>query len=99
VRFVGPPPAVLGLAGDTTLACDVARRAGVPVLEGSGAVADTMAGHEAAASLGYPLFVPAAMGGGGCGMRLVHSRDELAEALSSAVREAHGAFGDGTVYL
>ena len=91
---------MLGLAGDKTRAREAARAAGVPVLEGSGA------GHRrrrrarrAASALGFPLFVKAAMGGGGRGMRLVRSAEELEAALAGAIREAEAAFGDGTVYL
>ncbi len=99
IRFVGPPPAVLGLAGNKTSARNVARTAGVPVLEGSEAVADATSGQQLASALGFPLFVKAAMGGGGRGMRLVHSAAELDTALQAAMREAQAAFGDGTVYL
>jgi pyruvate carboxylase len=99
VRFVGPPPEVLGLAGDKTRARAAAQAAGVPVLQGSGAVTDAADGLRTASALGYPLFVKAAMGGGGRGMRLVRSPDELEQALAGAMREAQAAFGDGTVYL
>ena len=99
VRFVGPPASVLGLAGDKTRAREVASRAGVPVLEATEPVRDAQAARSAAESLGYPLFVKAAMGGGGRGMRLVDSPDGLARALDGAMREAQAAFGDGTVYL
>ena len=87
------------MAGDKTRAREAARAAGVPVLDGSGPVADAAAGEREAARLGFPLFVKAAMGGGGRGMRLVRSPDELEAALSGAMREAQAAFGDGTVYL
>jgi pyruvate carboxylase len=99
VIFVGPPPAVLGLAGDKTRAREAARAAGVPVLDASGPVREVAAAQEAAGALGYPLFVKAALGGGGRGMRLVESAEELPRALEGAMREAQAAFGDGTVYL
>src|ERR1700730_17921691 len=99
VTFVGPPPGVLELAGDKTRAREVAQRAGVPVLAASAPITDGAVGHDAAAALGYPLFVKAAMGGGGRGMRLVRSGEELDAALAGAIREAEAAFGDGTVYL
>jgi pyruvate carboxylase len=99
IVFVGPPASALGLAGDKTRAREVARAAGVPVLEASGAVADEAAALAAGEQLGFPLFVKAAHGGGGRGMRLVASADELPGALDSATREAQAAFGDGTVYL
>jgi len=99
LRFVGPSPEVLGLAGDKMRARDAARGAGVPVLEGSGAILDAASGREAAVALGFPVFVKAAMGGGGRGMRLVRDPDQLEQALAAAMREAQAAFGDGTVYL
>ncbi|HLW95756.1 MAG TPA: pyruvate carboxylase [Solirubrobacteraceae bacterium] len=99
IIFVGPPATALGLAGDKTRAREVARAADVPVLEASGAVADEAAALAAGKQLGFPLFVKAAHGGGGRGMRLVASADELPGALDSATREAEAAFGDGTVYL
>ena len=99
VRFVGPPAEVLGLAGNKTRAREVARRAGVPVLGASDPVSDVASAHAAAEALGYPLFVKAALGGGGRGMRVVESADGLGRALEGAMREALAAFGDGTVYL
>ncbi|MGA2755918.1 MAG: pyruvate carboxylase [Solirubrobacteraceae bacterium] len=99
VRFVGPPAEVLGLAGDKTRAREIARRAGVPVLDASDPVRDAAAAGPVAAELGFPLFVKAAHGGGGRGMRLVSSPQELPRALDGAMREALAAFGDDTVYL
>ena len=99
VCFVGPPAAVLGLAGDKTRAREVALAAGVPVLAASEPVRNAAAARKAAVELGYPLFVKAALGGGGRGMRLVSSPEELPAALDGAIREAQAAFGDGTVYL
>jgi len=99
VRFVGPPAEVLGLAGDKTRAREIARRAGVPVLDASDPVRDATAAGSIAEQLGFPLFVKAALGGGGRGMRLVSSPEELPRALDGAMREALAAFGDDTVYL
>jgi pyruvate carboxylase len=97
--FVGPPADVLGLAGDKTQAREIARRAGVPVLDASDPVRDGAAARAIAESLGFPLFVKAAQGGGGRGMRLVSSPEDLPRALDAAMREALAAFGDDTVYL
>jgi pyruvate carboxylase len=99
LTFVGPPAVVLELAGDKLRAREVARAAGVPVLDGSTAVADAAEGAAAASEIGFPLFVKAAMGGGGRGMRLVRTPEELERALAAAMREAAAAFGDGTAYL
>ncbi len=99
LRFVGPPAEVLELAGDKTRAREIARRAGVPVLAASDPVADGDAALAAGEQIGFPLFVKAAMGGGGRGMRLVATAEELPAAVDGAMREALAAFGDGTVYL
>jgi pyruvate carboxylase len=99
VRFVGPPAEVLGLAGDKTRAREIAQRAGVGVLNASEPVRDAASAAAVAEALGFPLFVKAALGGGGRGMRLVESADALPRALDGAMREALAAFGDDTVYL
>ena len=90
--FVGPPPEVIERMGRKDAAREVAVAAGVPVLPSY----DVSAGPE---SFDYPLLVKAAAGGGGKGMRIVRSAADLPEALSSARREARGAFGDETMLL
>ncbi|MCS7008189.1 MAG: ATP-grasp domain-containing protein, partial [Gaiellaceae bacterium] len=87
LTWIGPPPEALRLGGDKLEAKRVAREAGVPVLP-----------DGAPEELGFPLVVKAAAGGGGRGMRIVRSREELAEALAAARREAESAFGDGRLY-
>jgi propionyl-CoA carboxylase alpha chain len=90
--WIGPPPAVIAAMGDKLAAKDLADSAGVPTLNGS---EDRMNPSE----IGFPLLVKAAAGGGGKGMRVVASADDLEEAVSSARREAAGAFGDDRVFL
>jgi pyruvate carboxylase len=97
--FVGPPPEVLGLAGDKTRARTAAREAGVPVLDASAPVESADAALAAAEKIGFPVFVKASHGGGGRGMRLVTDPARLAASLEEARNEAAAAFGDGTVYL
>ena len=103
VVFVGPPPGAIAAMGDKMAARRLMQEAGVPVIPGTAAGKDQgLADAELLAeadSVGFPLFVKAAAGGGGKGMRLVHSRDELERALGAARREAAKAFGDDTVYL
>ncbi len=99
IVFVGPPPEVLGLAGNKTRARDAAIAAGVPVLEASEPVADGEQAMKAAESIGFPVFVKASHGGGGRGMRLVTDPSKLAASVEEARNEAEAAFGDGTVYL
>jgi propionyl-CoA carboxylase alpha chain len=106
--FVGPAAETIAAMGDKVKAKAIMAAAGVPVLpsatitaEGTGDLDDAAAGDldAAAAGVGFPLLVKAAFGGGGRGMRLVTDPAELAEAVSTARREAASAFGDGTVFL
>jgi propionyl-CoA carboxylase alpha chain len=103
VIFVGPSPEAILAMGSKIAAKDMMRAAGVPVLPGvtveSGADEDPARLRAEAASVGFPILVKAAFGGGGRGMRIVRSEDELLEAVASARREATSAFGDGTVFL
>lgn len=96
--FVGPPPAVIAAMGSKVEAKTLMEKVGVPVLPG--ATLDEDADLAAAGRrVGYPLLVKAAFGGGGRGMRVVDSADELADAVAGARREAASAFGDATVFL
>jgi acetyl/propionyl-CoA carboxylase alpha subunit len=85
--WIGPPPAALRAGADKVAAKQIAREAGVPVVE---------SGEPGA--LGFPLLVKAAAGGGGRGMRVVRSAAELEPALAAARREAGAAFGDDRVF-
>jgi acetyl/propionyl-CoA carboxylase alpha subunit len=85
--WVGPSPEALRLGGDKLAAKQIAADAGVPVLP-----------QGDPDEIGYPLLVKAAAGGGGRGMRVVRSADELEEALAAARREAEAAFGDDSVF-
>jgi pyruvate carboxylase len=97
--FVGPPAEVLELTGSKTRARDVAEAAGIPVLAASPLLEDPDAAAGHAEELGYPVFVKAAAGGGGRGMRRVERPADLRDAVATAVREAEGAFGDRRVFL
>jgi acetyl-CoA carboxylase, biotin carboxylase subunit len=100
LNWVGPSPEAIRLMGDKARARDAARRAGVPILRGSeGAVGhgeDLLAeGRE----IGYPLLVKASAGGGGRGIRLVASEQDLVSTVEVAQAEARAAFGSADVYL
>ncbi len=98
IVFVGPPSSVLNLCGNKMSAQGMAKAAGVPVLAQSKEVtADTAL--DAAVEIGFPLFVKAASGGGGRGLRLINDPDSLVSAVDVARREAESAFGDPTVFL
>ena len=103
LAFVGPSPEVIEAMGAKTAAKELMAAAGVPVLPGAvfddGADPDPAELRKAGEDIGFPLLVKAAYGGGGRGMRIVASADEIAGAVSSARREAASAFGNGTVFL
>ncbi len=99
--FVGPRPETMRLMGDKVSAIAEMKRAGVPCVPGS----DGLIGEDAQESLriardvGYPVIVKASGGGGGRGMRVVHSEAALLNAISLTRTEAAAAFGDDSVYL
>ena len=97
--FVGPPAEVLSLTGDKRRARATAAEAGLPILKGSEPVAEDDTAVGAAEQIGYPVFVKAAAGGGGRGLRRVEHPADLLAAVQTARREAEGAFGDPTVFL
>jgi acetyl-CoA carboxylase biotin carboxylase subunit len=97
--FVGPTAEVMARMGDKVQAKAEMKRAGVPLVPGSeGAVAPTEL-RSLAAELEYPLFLKAAAGGGGKGMRIVDAEDELEGAFQTAAAEAEAAFGDASLYV
>ena len=100
LAWVGPPPAAMRALGDKARAKALAEGSGVPVLpgyHGEQATDDDLLAR--APGIGYPLLVKASAGGGGRGMRVVRSADELPEALAAARREAAAAFGDDHLLL
>jgi len=100
IAFIGPSAEAIAVMGDKTSARRVAAGAGVPITPGTpGTVADAEAAREAADSLGYPVLLKAAAGGGGRGMRVVRSAAELPVRFADAAREAKGAFGDAGLYV
>jgi pyruvate carboxylase len=100
IIFVGPRTEILEQLGDKVTARRIAEKAGVPVLPGSGAaVKNNAEAKSAAARLGYPVIVKAAMGGGGRGMRVALAAGQLDDALDQARREAGTAFGIADVFL
>ncbi|MEP6731621.1 MAG: acetyl-CoA carboxylase biotin carboxylase subunit [bacterium] len=98
--WIGPPAEAIAAMGSKTAARTLAIAAGTPVVPGTTtALRDAEEAAAVADTFGYPVLLKAAAGGGGKGMRVVHSRDELAPALASAQREAKNAFGDDAVYV
>jgi acetyl-CoA carboxylase biotin carboxylase subunit len=100
IKFIGPYPNVIKLLGDKARARRAMKKAGVPVLPGSdGPVQGEEQALKVAKELGYPVIIKAVAGGGGRGMRVVRSNDELGQAIKTATREAEASFGVGDVYI
>ncbi|RLF36307.1 MAG: acetyl-CoA carboxylase biotin carboxylase subunit [Thermoplasmata archaeon] len=100
VKFIGPSSKVIGLMGDKIAAKKTMEKAGVPVIPGyHGLKQDVSTLVREGKKIGFPLLVKAAAGGGGKGMRIVHSEDTLEESIESAKRESKSSFGDDTVFL
>ncbi len=101
ITFIGPSPQVIRDMGDKIIAKTLMQHAGVPVVPGWAGDLETDFSKIAqeAGRIGYPLLVKAAAGGGGKGMRLVHSEQDLESAFGAAAREAQSAFGDARVFL
>jgi len=100
ITFIGPKPDAIEKMGNKAQAREMVRRAGVAVVPGSdGPVADEDAAGAVAHSLGYPLIIKAAGGGGGRGMRVAQNREDLRRALTEAQAEAEAAFGNSEVYI
>ncbi len=100
VHFIGPKPAHIRLMGDKIEAKRTAKRLGIPVVPGSeGGIGSDREALAAAQAIGFPVLVKAAAGGGGRGMKLAYSADELPSSLATARAEAKAAFGDDAVYL
>jgi acetyl-CoA carboxylase biotin carboxylase subunit len=100
ITFIGPPAEAIRKMGSKTAARSIAIAAGAPVVPGTEtAVTDPDAARVTARSLGYPVLIKAAAGGGGKGMRRVDREEDLASALRDASSEAARAFSNGEVYL
>jgi acetyl-CoA carboxylase biotin carboxylase subunit len=98
--FIGPNSRALELVGDKVRARQTMEKAGIPIIPGMKRVAAGFAEYAAeAGKIGYPVMIKASAGGGGKGMRVVHSEEDLRAALEAGQREAKSAFGDESVYL
>ncbi|TML89261.1 MAG: acetyl-CoA carboxylase biotin carboxylase subunit [Actinobacteria bacterium] len=99
LAFVGPGADVMARMGDKAQAKAEMRAAGVPLVPGSAGPVSYEDALAVSAQLGFPVLLKAAAGGGGRGMRLVESPDELSDAYAQAASEAQAAFGDGSLYV
>ena len=100
IRFIGPEPETMRVLGNKVSARDLATRAGVPVMPATAPLPESLEEcRRLAGSIGYPLMLKASWGGGGRGMRVVESDEQLDQSLPVARREAKAAFGNDEVYL
>ncbi len=100
LTFIGPTAAHIRMMGDKITAKAAMASLGVPLVPGSdGAVSDMAEAEAVAARIGFPVLIKAAAGGGGRGMKVAHSADELEEAWRVARAEARSAFGNDAVYI
>jgi acetyl-CoA carboxylase biotin carboxylase subunit len=99
IKFIGPPPSAMELMGSKTRARSAMQAAGVPMVPGSARGLTLAEAGEMAASVGFPVMIKAAAGGGGKGMRLVKSPAELKPGFETAQSEALRSFGDGEIYV
>jgi len=100
IKFIGPTSKVMAMMGDKEVSKRMMKEAGVPVVEGSDGVVESLEeAREILERLGLPVIIKARSGGGGKGMRLVEDMDDLKRQFDSARKEAQNAFGDSGVYI
>jgi len=100
ITFIGPSPQAIFLMGSKVKAREIAKQSGVPIVPGTeGTVSTTEEALAFARSAGYPVMIKASAGGGGRGLRVVRSDEELQDNMDVASREAQAAFGDGGIFI
>jgi acetyl-CoA carboxylase biotin carboxylase subunit len=100
IKFIGPSPEIIRLMGEKEKARDAMKKAGVPILPGSdGIIGSEGEAVEWARQIGFPVIIKASAGGGGRGMRIVRSQEELPALFKAASSEAAAAFGNGDLYM
>ena len=100
IKFIGPSPEVTRAMGEKEKARQTMKQAGIPILPGSeGVIASPEEALEWARTIGFPAIIKASAGGGGRGMRVIRSEDELSGLFSAAQAEAAAAFGNGDLYM
>jgi acetyl-CoA carboxylase biotin carboxylase subunit len=99
LTWIGPPPAAMRLMGDKIQAREAMRKAGVPILPGSGTLLTEEDVFENAERIGLPVILKATAGGGGRGMKIVYERSKLLDAWNMGRTEAQAAFGNPDMYM
>ncbi len=99
IVFIGPSGDIISRMGDKDAARQLMKESGVPIIPGTEILKDEIDATERAKEIGYPVLLKASAGGGGKGIRLVKSEDEIEHAFKTASNEAQMAFGDGRMYM
>ena len=100
IKFIGPSPEVMAMMADKAKAKEVMEKAGIPTIPGvEGTIKDANDAKAKAKSVGFPIILKAAAGGGGRGMRVVEDESYIENAFLAAKAEAESAFGDGSIYM
>ncbi|MFO7981344.1 MAG: acetyl-CoA carboxylase biotin carboxylase subunit [Candidatus Aminicenantes bacterium] len=100
IVFIGPNSKAMDLVGDKVRSRLTVEKAGVPIIPGMKCIYKEISKYELEANkIGYPIMIKASAGGGGKGMRIVHSQEKLKTSIEAGMREAKSAFGDESVYL
>ena len=99
ITFIGPSPEAIEAMGDKLSAVELAEKAGVPRVPGSGRIRSAADARDFARRHGFPVLVKASAGGGGRGMRIIRREEELGAGIDAAAAEAQAAFGDSSLYV
>ncbi len=100
IILIGPSAQAMEIMGDKLSAKAAVKKYNIPMVPGTAeALIDVVEGKEIARSIGYPILIKASAGGGGKGMRIVHSEEEFEEQMKTAISEATSAFGNGSVFI
>ena len=100
IRFIGPKPHAIRIMGSKLAAKEAVKKFEIPMLPGTdNAVSDLKEARIIAEHIGYPVLIKASAGGGGKGMRVVYSEDEIEDQMKRAISEAESSFGDGSVFI
>jgi acetyl-CoA carboxylase biotin carboxylase subunit len=100
INFIGPRPHAIRVMGSKLAAKEAVAKYDIPMVPGTeNAITDVELARSIANEIGYPILIKASAGGGGKGMRVVESEEELAEQMQRAISEATSAFGDGSVFI
>ena len=99
ITFIGPSPNAIAAMGDKISAIEIAGKAGVPCVPGSGRIGGASDARDFARQHGYPVLIKASAGGGGRGMRVVRREPDIGHEIEAAAAEAQSAFGDPSLYV